>query len=297
MARILTAGVAVADFVFQVAEMPCRAEKYRAEDAAVVGGGCAANAAVAIARHGGVACLAARLGADPIGDLIVADLAHEGVDTSLVDRAPAGLSSFSSVYVDRDGERQIMNFRGRNLRENADWLDDVPPVDAVLADNRWTPLTRKALDIARRRGIPGIVDGESPVEPDAFDGASHIAFSRQGLQAFAPGQEVGDALRQAARRSGAWVCVTDGANGVTLFDGRTVEHVPAVAIDAVDTLGAGDVWHGVFALRLGEGADERNAIVHANAAATLKCTRFGGRRGCPDRKMTDRFVQENNLCN
>ena len=62
MARVLVAGVAVADFVFQVDEMPSKPEKYRANDAIVAGGGNAANAAVAIARQGGEAMLAARLG-------------------------------------------------------------------------------------------------------------------------------------------------------------------------------------------------------------------------------------------
>ena len=83
MASVFVVGVAVIDFVFQVGDMPGGPRKYRADDAVVVGGGCAANAAVAIARHGGDVSLAARLGDDPVGDLIAGDLAAEGVDTVL----------------------------------------------------------------------------------------------------------------------------------------------------------------------------------------------------------------------
>lgn len=297
MVRVLVAGVAVADFVFQVDEMPARAEKYRASDAMVAGGGCAANAAVAIVRQGGEALLAARLGDDPVGDLILAGLQKEGVDTSLVQRTAHGASSFSSIYVDRHGERQVMNFRGRGLATDAGWLDGIHDARAVLADNRWEPLAGKALALAAQAAIPGVVDVEAPVNPDVLAQASHIAFSMQGLSDYAPGASVAEALRQAKARYDAWICVTDGPNGVLFLDGDSVAHIPAVPVVAVDTLGAGDVWHGVFALRLAEGADERRAVAHANAAATLKCLSFGGREACPDRPATEKFLKENQSCN
>ena len=60
----------------------------------------------------------------------------------------------------------------------------------------------------------------------------------------------------------------------------------------VDTLGAGDVWHGAFALALGEGHDEHEAIRFASAVAAIKCTRFGGRAGVPDRTETEAFLEE-----
>jgi sulfofructose kinase len=72
-----------------------------------------------------------------------------------------------------------------------------------------------------------------------------------------------------------------------------VNNIPAYPVTAVDTLGAGDVWHGAFALRLGEGADECDAMVFANAAAALKCTRFGGRSGAPGREETESLIAAN----
>ena len=70
MTEILVAGVAVLDFVFDVGEFPRSPEKYRAKGASIVGGGNAANSAVAITRLGGTARLASRIGDYPVADLI-----------------------------------------------------------------------------------------------------------------------------------------------------------------------------------------------------------------------------------
>jgi sulfofructose kinase len=61
-------------------------------------------------------------------------------------------------------------------------------------------------------------------------------------------------------------------------------------LTAVDTLGAGDTWHGAFAVALADGLSEDEAVRFASAAAALKCTRFGGRDGAPSRREVDRFL-------
>jgi len=90
----------------------------------------------------------------------------------------------------------------------------------------------------------------------------------------------------------AWVCVTDGSNGVFHMHNGKVCHTPAHSIEVIDTLGAGDVWHGVFTLCLSEGQDEQSAIEYANAAATLKCTGHGGANAAPSKKQTLEFMQQ-----
>lgn len=295
MTTILTVGVAVIDIVMSVDTLPRKPEKYRARDAAIVGGGCAANAAAAIARLGGRSLLAARTGQDQIGDMIVAGLAGEGVDCTLVRRIPGGRSSFSSIYVDAAGERQIVNFRDMALSFDASWLEQRIPdnVDAILADTRWPQGAAVAMKVARGRGIPGILDAEAPVREadDALRQASHIAFSAQGLRDFAGADDLDDALASAREETGAWVCVTDGAAGVTFYEDGKRAHEPAFPVDVVDTLGAGDVWHGAVALALGEGQRARSAIRFASAVAALKCTRFGGRTGTPTRAEAEAFLR------
>ena len=286
MARVLCVGSAVVDFIFRVDVLSDRAEKIRALDGRIVGGGCAANAAVAVARLGGEAMLAARFGDDEVARMVVGGLEDEGVDCSLVRRTPGGRSSFSSVHIDASGERQIVSFRGEGLDDRADLVRTAPRLDAVLADTRWPTGNLAALDLARARGIPGVLDAEAPIDPALPVAASHVAFSRQGLASLATGEP---AAALASLPFAGWACVTDGANGVFVRGGG---HVAAPRVAVVDTLAAGDVWHGAFTLRLAEGAGETEAVRFANAAAALKCMQFGGREGCPTRAETDRFLKE-----
>lgn len=297
MSTVLAAGAAVVDFVFQLDEAPSRSEKHRARDAAIVGGGCAANAAVAVARLGGRAILAARMGDDVIGDMIVGDLEAEQVDCSLVKRIEGRRSSYSSVIIDPEGERSIVNYRDPQIDANGNWLEklDLPQFDAALADTRWPDGAKVAMRAAKERGVPGVIDGEAPVRDAqaALDNATHIAFSAAGLRDLDGIEDVETALKAAAAQTGAWVCVTAGEDGVRWLDGDAVRHQPAFRVEAVDTLGAGDVWHGAFALALAEGRSEEDAIIFASATSALKCQQFGGRSGTPSEAQVEQFLKEN----
>ncbi len=87
--------------------------------------------------------------------------------------------------------------------------------------------------------------------------------------------------------------MTDGENGVYWTEGERIRHTPAFHVQAVDTLAAGDTWHGAFALALAEGMGEEPAVRYASAVAAIKCTRFGGRDGIPDRAEVEAFLKEN----
>ena len=288
MAEVLIAGMAVADFVFRVRALPVHAEKYRAESLETVVGGPAANAAIAIARLGGRAHLVTRLGEDAIADTVQADLEAEGVSCQIRHR---GRSPVSAAMIGAAGERQVVNFPGEALVEEAGVLDDTAPA-AVLVDSHWPDAALAGLELARSRGVPGVMDAEAPATEAVLEAASHVAFSRAGLAAFVGIDDKEAALSAAAHALEAWVCVTDGAAGVShVCEGRVMT-VPAFPVRAVDTLGAGDVWHGAFALRLAEGADETAAIRFANAAAALKCAGFGGGRACPDRSAVEQLLDD-----
>jgi sulfofructose kinase len=292
--RILSAGVAVMDLIMNLAQMPRRSEKFRTHDACVTGGGCAANAAVAIARLGGNSRLAARLGNDDIGDLIVAGLEREGVNCQFVRRYPACRSSFSSIYVDARGERQIVNYRDPDLPRDAAEIEAFDDCDAYLADTRWPEAAVVCMQAARRLGIPGVLDAEAPfdgIDP-AFYAASHVFFSAEGLRDYAADADLDTALSGAQGRIGGIVGVTDGANGVDWIDDGGHHHSPAYAINAIDTLGAGDIWHGALALALAEGQALGIAVRFASAAAVIKCTRLGGREGTPYRDEVDALLVE-----
>ena len=97
-----------------------------------------------------------------------------------------------------------------------------------------------------------------------------------------------------------WALVGDDDQGVTMrselgyfwFDKGTIRHVKAPVVTVVDTLSAGDVFHGAFALALLEGKSIEDCARFACVAASLKCTRFGGRLGCPARAEVELMLSE-----
>lgn len=293
MAGVFTLGIATLDYVYSVEDMPTRAEKYRSRALAVVGGGCAGNASVAIARLGGRSWLATRLADDLAGDEIVAGLRREGVAIDLALRVPGLRSPVSAILVDAAGERMVISYSDPTMPEETAWLPDALPAgaDAVLADTRWGDGALAALALARRCGVPGVLDADRrPPHPDLLATASHVAFSQQALREVSGEDDPRQGLAMMARGAGNWLAVTLGKQGVLFIEDGAVVQIPAFAVETVDTLGAGDVWHGAFALALAEGQTARAAIRFASAAAAIKCMRFGGRAGAPTRREVDDFL-------
>jgi sulfofructose kinase len=139
-----------------------------------------------------------------------------------------------------------------------------------------------------------VLDAEPPIAEatEALQVASHVAFSAQGLREFVGIDNLEKALADAVKHTRAWLCVTDGPREVIYLDEGAVRRIPAFEVKVVDTLGAGDIWHGAFALALGEGKREAEAARFANAAAAIKCMRFGGRTGTPARHEVEQFMRD-----
>ena len=294
MKRVLCVGHAVQDFVFGVESLPHEANKHRAGSFRSVGGGPAATAAVAITRLGGAATLACRLGADPVAAAIRAELEAYGVDCRYLRRFPGCVSSLSAVMVDSAGERMIVNYVDPNIPASPDWLSEIDFDDyhAVLADVRWPEGSAFALQRARECGLPAVLDADVPLKrgDSLLTHATHIAFSEPGLRDYSGIDDPATALAQAQRATRAWCCVTLGAQGVCYAGAAGIERQPAFKVEVCDTLGAGDVWHGAFALALAEGNDETQAIRAASAAAAIKVQRPGGRAGVPSRPERDNLL-------
>ena len=267
MTRLLVVGISVIDHVHRMDVLPSGGAKFRSHALDVIGGGCGANAAVGAARLGGDVRLLTRLGADGPGDVLAAMLETAGVD---VRATRGGRQPVSSVMVDAAGERMIVNFPGAALPQ------DPPPVsafDALSADCRWPAATQAALRAARDAGVPSVIDGERHTPEPLAAQATHVVFSAEGVEAFAGIDGPDAALMDAARRLPGRVAYTDGPRGVIWAGGPTIS---APIVTPVDTLGAGDLWHGAFALALGRGVALDEASRFANRAAALKCTRAGG---------------------
>ena len=293
---IICVGLAVMDQIYSVGRLPDAPAKHFATAFREVGGGPAASAAVAIARLGGRARLWSRVGDDPVGERIVRELELEGVGVTGIRRVPDARSGCSAIIVDTVGERMIVNFRGERMDPDPSWLpvSEIRGADAVLGDLRWPEGSVRALAEARRLGIPALLDADAtPTREGAevFAAANRILFSSQGLVEFTGLAEIEEALRLAASRTDAWVGVSAGQTGVYWLERERVRHLPAFAVDVVDTLGAGDVLHGAFALALARAQPVEEALRFACAAAALKCTTPGGRTGAPSADEVEDFLE------
>jgi sulfofructose kinase len=302
--RIMCSGIAVIDQVFRVTEFLLGDGKIGAHDYVSVVGGGAANAAIAIARLGGLAQFAGPLGgpsgADPIGDRIIAALTVEGVDCSGCVRVAGASSPVSAVLVDARGERAIIHYRaGALLRATPASTDRlVADIDGVLADDHCPQFATPICVAARRRGLPVVLDIEKKVAPadPLFAAATHRIFSRAGfcttlgLDNAASADELAAALAHMAGSEDAFFAVTGGARPIQWCSGKACGQVPVVPVEVVDTLAAGDVFHGAFVLALLEGGDSVEALRFAAATAAIKCTRFGGGAAAPTREEVARVL-------
>jgi sulfofructose kinase len=298
--RILCTGIAALDEVFRIGEFPDADTKTMATEFVSVGGGCAANAAVTIARLGGRASFAGPLGGpagkEAIGDRLLAGLAREKVDCSGCVRVTGVSSSISAIFVNACGERTIVNHcndrLGAALPTNVDRL--VGSADAVLADNRFPEFVWSICKAARQREIPVVLDADKPTRRSdrLFRLASHVIFSSEGLRATVGADDLAAALAVIGQHTRSFLAVTDGPNDVIWRDGKALRRMSVFKIKSVDTLAAGDVFHGGFALALAEGQGVLEAMRFAAAAAAVKCTRFGGSAVAPSRAEVDAFLRQ-----
>src|SRR5262249_41363518 len=100
------------------------------------------------------------------------------------------------------------------------------------------------------------------------------------------------ALKALAEHLSGFVAITDGPKGVYWLEGGELRHLPAFKVDVIDSLGAGDAFHGGFTLALGGGSALPDMLRFASATAALKCTKFGGASGSPTRAEVDAFLRQ-----
>ena len=182
------------------------------------------------------------------------------------------------------------------------WKVQLPPSDellkdchAILTENRCAEFCTDLCAEARRRGIPVIVDVDRTMSmrEGLLTASSHLVFSSEALQATAGVADDAEALKKIARLTPSFLAGTRGALGTLwLDDNGNLQQTPAFPVHTVDTLGAGDVFHGAFALAVTEQQELPEALRFASAAAALKCTRFGGAFAAPQRAEVEEFLNQ-----
>ncbi len=294
---VLTLGACAWTTIFRMPAWPSGSAKIIPHEALQLGDGMSASAACAVAALGAPVSWWGRVGDDFNGRAAIDSLSKAGVDCSGVRWDKHAKGSFCSVLVDEAGERLVVPRHDPALDKDASRLPihTLGQYSAVLTEVRWFEGARAILQAAREQGLPGVLDAEvsAPGELQQLCAlASHILFSETGLAHYvgetvrAP--EVQAALRKVLEATQAvLVGVTFGEQGfywIERSQANLLQHCPAPQITAVDTLGAGDVFHGVYTLALASGFSPPECAKLSVLAASLKCQTFGGRLGTPNRE-------------
>jgi sulfofructose kinase len=298
--RVLCAGIIVLDEVFRVDEFPQPDGKVEAKDFFAVNGGCAANAAVAIARLGGRTALAGPMGGPPgtddNGDRVLTALVREKIDCSACQRVSGLATALSAIFINKRGDRTIVTYRDERIAAvaPADPEKLVAAADIVLADNRYPAYVTPICAAARRRGMRVVLDGDRPtfVDDPLFRLATHLIFSSECLRETTGSADLAEGLLRIAQETDAFLAVSNGPDDIVYLQGGKPCRQPVFAISAIDTLAAGDAFHGGFALALAEGRSEVEAMRFGAAVAGLKCARLGGGAAMPMRAEVEAFLTE-----
>ncbi|MEW9805625.1 PfkB family carbohydrate kinase [Mesorhizobium sp. ZMM04-5] len=297
-ATLLSVGALTLDTILKVDTLPREQGKFVASGGMTIASGMAASAACAAQRLGADAWLWASAGDDAAGEQLISGIAADGVNCSLVRRVAGGRSAISAVIIDDAGERVIVPYYDPVTQADPVALPmDIGRFDAVLADVRWPGAAALALTGARDAGRAAILDADTApreVLERLIPMATHVVASEQAARILCGALPPQAACAAIAGRAGVFVAVTAGAAGTWWRDKGSdmVRHVAAPRVTAIDTLAAGDVFHGGFAVGLAEGMQPEAALRLASAAAAIKCTRFGGRLGAPGRAETLALVEE-----
>lgn len=270
MSLVVAVGLCTVDLVQRVSTLPAPGEKVQSLSVEVAAGGPAANAAVAVAALGGRARLSTVLGEHPLARLAADDLSSCGVELmdALPDRDTPPAVSAVSVRVG-DGERTVVSHNAAGVSATA--AVDLSDADVLLLDGHHAMMALPAARAARARGVPVVLDAGSwkPVLADLLSYVDVCACSA----AFAARVPLTNPV----------VIRTNGPEPVRWSAGSESGEVAVPPVTARDTVGAGDVWHGAFALgvaRLGRvpGAAEVPALIrYANRAAAVRIQHEGAR--------------------
>jgi len=305
--HVIVFGSINMDLVAKAPKLPVPGETLIGNNFSTVSGGKGANQAVAVARLGIPTSLVGRVGKDHFGQELLADLQADGVQTDgvLIQSTHSGVAV---IAVDEQGENHIVVIPGANGQideEDVERLTRYLPGAAALLLQFEIPLpaVQAAAQAAQKAGIRVILD-PAPARTDVLADLYSLVdiITPNAVEA---GQLVGfqvDSAEAAARaaavlqeRGVSTAIVKLGAQGVFCATADETFFVPAFAVQAVDTVAAGDAFNGGLTAALATGLPIRQAVIWGAAAGAIAATRAGAQSSLPNRNALDAFLETRNL--
>ena len=290
-------GAITLDFIGSVDSWPGPGTKYKLKDFVIEGGGLIGNALTAVARLGGKASIAGKLGFSMTAEMALAALSDEGIDTFNIIREKGCEPVRSLILTNVIGGERSIYFSRKNViypdpREFPDqnWIKKI---NVLLLDHGTGKAGLRAARMARKQGIPVVIDAER-MEKDIdllIESSDHIVVSREFAYLFTGKKNEIQMLKALQRAKGQVIIVTRGNRGVIGKDASGIFEIPSFKVNVVDTTGSGDVFHGVYAYGIARGWETRKSCIYANAAAAMSTTGTGGREAAPSLGKLKKFIK------
>ncbi len=288
--RVLVVGSINMDMVAHASRLPAPGETLVGQSFVMAPGGKGANQAVAAARLGAQVAFVSRVGTRQHGAELLQALEAEGVDASAVARDPAALPGVAVIMVASEGgENAIVYVPGSNA--------DLTPADVQAAAAQFqpgavvvaqlevpVPAIQQAFELARAAGARTVLNAAPALAvPTALLAlCDWLVLNETEAQQLAGTEDVEAAARLLQARGARELLVTLGAAGVLMLDAAgQMQRLPATAVKAVDTVGAGDTFVGGLATGLAEGCSAEQAVRLGMAAAAIAVSRSGVQSAMP----------------
>jgi len=297
--RIAVVGSANIDLTTFTSRFPKPGETIFGDSFDLGFGGKGANQAVASRLCGADVFMVARVGTDLFGPATIENFKKQGIDATHVKKIEGVSSGVAPIFVEPSGQNRIFVVKGANDRltpADVDAAADLlKTVDCIVLQFE-IPLETVyyCVRFARTNGIRCIVNPApaQPVDLPALDGLDYFVPNESEAETIAgiPVRNVDDAKKVAEKLLSGGVkrvILTLGANGSLLAGREGMEHLPAFPVKSIDSTGAGDAFIGSFAVFLGEGLPEREAVRRANLYAGLSTTGVGTQKSFYDRARYD----------
>ena len=285
------------DYLALLDPFPEKGKKGEVIESRIIGGGPVPTALLTIVKFGFTAAFCGKVGDDRDGRQVIEELRADGVDVSqmIIDKTTATARAF--IWIDaHDASRSVALDKTGLTWATPEELDEkqVSGCRLFFCDGRAVEACLKGLKLARESGVMTVLD-TGAVRPrfgDILRLTDYAVVSSDLADTLSPGAEPYELARLLVRMGAGTAVVTVGEEGAFWFDGSDGGHVRGFIADAVDTTGAGDVFHGGFIYALLKGTDLIGALSFANAAASLSCRRLSGRLGIPELEEVEELLRK-----
>lgn len=292
--KYLVFGSLNIDRVYSLSHLPDKSETLSCEKYEIHVGGKGLNQAVSLKKAGGNVYMAGCIGKD--GTMLTDFLSSCGVNTSLI-KVTDGFSGHAVIEVDKDGQNQMVLYRGANYEITKN------DCDRILSDFGKGDLIMLQYEISNVEYIINkayekemiIALNPSPYVKEInnlpFKKISYLILNESEGMCITGENDIGDVVEKLKLlMPDGKIILTLGGDGAIFTDKNETVSVPAFKVNAVDTTGAGDTFTGYFLNSYLNGSDAYTALTRASAASAVVVCKNGAAETIPDNKDVDEFL-------